>query len=193
MGNNIIEKQYSKSYQTQVVDLILHIQQQEYNIPVTKNDQPDLFAIEDFYQKGNGNFWVALDDQKVVGTISLLDIGNNQVALRKRFVDKEYRGPRYKTAGLLLNNALKWAKNCSINAIYHGTTPQFLAAHRFYAKNGFSSIGLNELPENFPLLNVDKKFICSPFKPMTEKAFIQDEECLFCIGKRNSLVLNVRI
>src|SRR4051812_12944432 len=127
MNNNPIVKQYSNEYLDQVVDLILHIQQQEYNIPITKNDQPDLFTIEDFYQKGNGNFWVAVYDNKIVGTISLLDIGNNQVALRKMFVNKEYRGSKFKTASLLFNNAIKWAKECSIKTVYLGTTPQFLA------------------------------------------------------------------
>ena len=158
MNNCPIVKQYSNEYQAQVVDLILQIQQQEYNIPITKNDQPDLFTIEDFYQKGNGNFWVAIYDDKVVGTISLLDIGNNQVALRKMFVNKEYRGAKFKTASLLLNNAINWAKESSIKTIYLGTTPQFLAAHRFYEKNGFTSIDLKDLPENFPVLHVDKKF-----------------------------------
>jgi hypothetical protein len=40
----------------------------------------------------NGNFWVALYEGKVVGNISLLDIGNQQVALRKMFVEKEFQG-----------------------------------------------------------------------------------------------------
>ena len=158
MENSPIVKQYSNEYQAQVIDLILHIQQQEYNIPITKSDQPDLFTIEDFYQTGNGNFWVAVYNEKVVGTISLLDIGDNQVALRKMFVDKEFRGAKFKTASLLLNTAIKWAKEKSLKAVYLGTTPQFLAAHRFYEKNGFTSIDLNELPGNFPVLQVDKKF-----------------------------------
>lgn len=120
--------------------------------------QPDLFTIEDFYQTGNGNFWVALYDDKIVGTISLLDIGNHQVALRKMFVDKEFRGGKFKTSSLLLNTAIKWAREKSIKDVYLGTTPQFLAAHRFYEKNGFTSIGLKDLPESFPVLQVDKKF-----------------------------------
>ena len=110
MDNSPIVKEYSNEYQAQVLDLILHIQQQEYNIQITKEDQPDLFTIEEFYQTGNGNFWVAICDDKVVGTISLLDIGNHQIALRKMFVDKEYRGAKFKTASLLLNNAIKWAR-----------------------------------------------------------------------------------
>ena len=158
MNNIPIVKEYSIDYQSQVVDLILHIQQQEYNIQITKDDQPDLFTIEDFYQTGKGNFWVALYDDKVVGTISFLDIGNHQVALRKMFVDKEFRGAKFKTASLLLNNAIKWAREKSIKTIYLGTTPQFLAAHRFYEKSGFISIGPEDLPENFPVLHVDKRF-----------------------------------
>ncbi|PEL14211.1 GNAT family N-acetyltransferase [Bacillus sp. AFS017336] len=158
MNSNPIVKEYSNDYQAQVVDLILAIQQQEYNIKITKDDQPDLFTIEEFYQNGNGNFWMSLYGDKVVGTISLLDIGNQEVALRKMFVDKEYRGAKYKTASLLLNNAIKWAEEKSIKAIYLGTTPQFLAAHRFYEKNGFTSLEHTDLPENFPVMKVDKKF-----------------------------------
>lgn len=151
---------YRNEYQNQVVDLILHIQQQEYNIPITKDDQPDLFKIEEFYQSGSGNFWVATNDNKVIGTISLLDIDNHQVALRKMFVKKEFRGATYKTASLLLNTAITWAKDHSVSEIFLGTTPQFLAAHRFYEKNGFISIDHGELPEKFPILQVDKKFYC---------------------------------
>ena len=158
MNNIPILKEYSREFQVQVVDLILHIQQQEYNIQITKEDQPDLFTIEDFYQNGNGNFWVALCEGEIIGTISFLDIGNQQVALRKMFVNKEFRGEKFKTASLLLNNAIKWAREKSIKEIYLGTTLQFLAAHRFYEKNGFISIDLNDLPENFPVLQVDKKF-----------------------------------
>ncbi|MRX73814.1 GNAT family N-acetyltransferase [Bacillus lacus] len=158
MDNNLIVKEYCNEYQAQVVDVILDIQQQEYNIQITKEDQPDLFSIEEFYQTGNGNFWVAICDDKVVGTISLLDIGNHQMALRKMFVDKEYRGAKFKTASTLLNSAMKWAREKSIKEVYLGTTPQFLAAHRFYEKNSFTSISLKDLPENFPVLRVDKKF-----------------------------------
>ncbi|MFC7320031.1 GNAT family N-acetyltransferase [Halobacillus campisalis] len=158
MSNSPIVKQYTNEYQAEVVNLILHIQQKEYNIPITKRDQPDLYTIEDFYQTGKGNFWIAVYNNKVVGTISLLDIGNNQVALRKMFVDQEFRGAMFKTASLLLNKAIKWVEEKSIKTVYLGTTPQFLAAHRFYEKNGFTSIGVNELPENFPLLQVDRKF-----------------------------------
>ncbi len=34
----------------------LHIQQNEFKVPITINEQPDLMDIENFYQK-DGNFW----------------------------------------------------------------------------------------------------------------------------------------
>ena len=53
---------------------------------------------------------------------------------------------------------LNGREKSAIKEVYLGTTPQFLAAHRFYEKNGFISIALKDLPEDFPVLQVDKKF-----------------------------------
>jgi hypothetical protein len=38
------------SYSEPLIDLILTIQQKEFNIPVGIEDQPDLIEIENFYQ-----------------------------------------------------------------------------------------------------------------------------------------------
>lgn len=158
MTEKPVVKEYQLPFQEQVVKLILNIQQDEYNIPITKEDQPDLYTIEDFYQTKNGNFWVALVGDRVVGTISLLDLGDQQVALRKMFVHKDFRGSEFGTARMLLESAVNWAKEKSVTNIFLGTTPQFLAAHRFYEKNGFVQIKPEELPEQFPILEVDKRF-----------------------------------
>ncbi len=149
---------YTEDYQSGVIDLILDIQQNEFHIPITADDQPDLKTIPVFYQKGKGNFWIALDGENVVGTISLLDIGNNQAALRKMFVDKNCRGTSIGTAGKLLKMLLDWAEEKHIREICLGTTPKFLAAHRFYEKTGFTEISKNDLPGKFPIMKVDTKF-----------------------------------
>ncbi|MGF9889284.1 GNAT family N-acetyltransferase [Priestia megaterium] len=158
MSESIIIQPYTIKYQQQVVDLILHIQQQEYQIPITEKDQPDLFEIESFYQQGNGNFWVAVCNERVVGSVALIDTGSRQVALRKMFVVKPYRGASFKTAHRLLHTAIAWAKEQEVERIYLGTTLQYRAAHRFYEKNGFQHIEKEKLPANFPVMNVDKKF-----------------------------------
>ena len=90
-----------------VVDVILPIQQLEFEIPISLEAQPDLQDIPGFYQKGLGNFWVALDGGKVVGTVALVDIGNHQVALRKMFVSAAYRGPEHGVARRLLDTLLQ--------------------------------------------------------------------------------------
>ncbi|QJQ01417.1 N-acetyltransferase [Herbaspirillum rubrisubalbicans Os34] len=141
-----------------VVDLILPIQQQEFDIPITLEGQPDLKDIAGFYQKGLGNFWVALDAGKVVGSISLLDIGNQQVALRKMFVAASHRGKEHGTAVRLLEGALAWAREQGVRQVFLGTTAKFLAAHRFYEKNGFRLIEKSDLPAAFPVMVVDTRF-----------------------------------
>ena len=83
---------YTEKYKADIAALILNIQNNEFNVPVTLADQPDLLDIENFYLKGKGNFWVAVEDEKLIGTIALIDIDNGQAALRKMFVHKDYRG-----------------------------------------------------------------------------------------------------
>lgn len=149
---------FSPEHAAGVVDVILPIQQQEFEIPITLAGQPDLNDIPGFYQKGNGNFWVALADAKVVGTVSLLDIGNRQVALRKMFVAASHRGKEHGTARRLLDGAVAWAKERGVAQIYLGTTAKFLAAHRFYEKNGFRLVEQAGLPPAFPVMAVDTRF-----------------------------------
>ncbi|NUU03476.1 GNAT family N-acetyltransferase [Herbaspirillum robiniae] len=149
---------FSPEHAAGVVDVILPIQQQEFEIPITLEGQPDLNNIPGFYQKGNGNFWVALDGGRVVGTVSLLDIGNGQVALRKMFVAASHRGKEHGTASRLLEGAIGWAREKGVTQIYLGTTAKFLAAHRFYEKNGFRLVEKTELPQAFPVMVVDTRF-----------------------------------
>jgi N-acetylglutamate synthase-like GNAT family acetyltransferase len=149
---------FSEPYLSGIVDVILPIQQSEFNIPITLEAQPDLLDIPGFYQRGKGNFWVALHGSEVVGTIALLDIGGGQGALRKMFVKEKFRGSMQGVARRLLRVLLNWCRRHDIDELYLGTTSKFLAAHRFYEKNGFSEIMQSGLPESFPVMSVDTKF-----------------------------------
>ncbi|WP_251358618.1 GNAT family N-acetyltransferase [Kangiella sp. TOML190] len=149
---------FSDEYKEQVIELIVSIQQKEFDIPIGAEEQPDLEKVQTFYQQRNGNFWLALINKQVVGTVALLDIGNNQAALRKMFVHAEFRGPNYGIAKALLARLLNWSEEKEINEIYLGTTSKFLAAHRFYEKNNFQETSKSELPKSFPVMQVDTKF-----------------------------------
>lgn len=151
--------QYQPTYQQLIIDLILDIQQNEFNVPVTLEDQPDLLIIPDFYCQNAGNFWVATTSKgQLVGTIALIDIGDGRGALRKMFVHRDFRGKELGVASLLLNTLLAYCRTYRIEAIYLGTNPRLQAAMRFYEKNGFVELPKETLPPQFPLMAVDSIF-----------------------------------
>ncbi|KKZ87439.1 N-acetyltransferase [Rhizobium phaseoli] len=141
-----------------VLSVILPIQREEFGIDITADAQPDLRVIPDFYQSGKGQFWVAVKDDIIIGTVGLKDIGNNQAALRKMFVAAEVRGREHGVAALLLDRLFAHARDVGLTDIFLGTTDKFVAAHRFYEKNGFTEIAKSALPRTFPLMAVDSKF-----------------------------------
>ncbi|MBY0572065.1 MAG: GNAT family N-acetyltransferase [Undibacterium sp.] len=149
---------YRSSDQDSVVGLILPIQQEEFGVKISLEDQPDLLEVEEFYQQGIGQFWVAMEAEEVIGCIALKEIGQGQAALRKMFVKAAYRGKERQVAQRLLENLLAWAREKEVTEIFLGTTAQYLAAHRFYEKNGFQEIAKTSLPNQFPLVLVDTKF-----------------------------------
>lgn len=154
----MIIEPYRDKWQDPVLNLILHIQRDEFGVPVTAEDQPDLKSIPDFYMRGAGNFWVALDQDNIVGTIALLDIGDRTVALRKMFVAATHRGKAHNVAAALLQSAIDACRANDVRDIYLGTTEHFLAAHRFYEKNSFTEVPKESLPASFPRMRVDTKF-----------------------------------
>lgn len=150
--------EYKDEFKNDIMKMILNIQQKEYNLPITANDQLDLANIKTFYQQDYGNFWVGVDNGLVIGTIAIKNIGNGNAMLRKMFVKKEYRGSDIGLSKKLLSLLINWASEKNFSRIFLGTTPQFLAAHKFYEKNGFKEINKEALPINFPIMEVDKKF-----------------------------------
>jgi N-acetylglutamate synthase-like GNAT family acetyltransferase len=149
---------YRPDCQDDILGLIVNIQRVEFGIPITAEDQPDLKEIPGFYQTGDGNFWVATKGNKVIGTISIKDIGRKDCALRKMFVHADYRGPKHQIAKRLLHTLIAWCRQRGVKNIYLGTTSRYLAAHRFYEKNGFVEIAKDRLPDTFPVMKVDTKF-----------------------------------
>jgi GNAT superfamily N-acetyltransferase len=155
---NVRIETYSKKHQHAVGQLIISIQRDEFEVPITLEDQPDLKNIETFYQTANGNFWVALLNDNVIGTIALIDIGNQQVALRKMFVSKLFRGKPHNTGQLLMDEAFRWMVSKNVKEVILGTLDKFIAAQRFYRRNGFFEIAKENLPPNFPRMTLDNMF-----------------------------------
>lgn len=141
-----------------IIGLIVPIQAEEFGVPITAADQPDLYDIPGFYLPGAGGFWVARDGDAVVGTIALKQFGGDQGALRKMFVAPDYRGAPHRLGQVLLDTLIDHARARGLRRILLGTTEAFLAAHRFYERNGFVRITKDALPPDFPLAPVDTRF-----------------------------------
>jgi GNAT superfamily N-acetyltransferase len=142
------------TYADKIIGLILPIQQQEFNVPVTAADQPDLLDIETHYHKSGGGFWGVVDGDRLIGTIGLIAIGNGAGVIRKMFVRKEYRGREHGIGQQLLDRVIAAGRS----DLYLGTVEQLRAAMRFYERNGFARIAPENLPADFPRMAVDNVF-----------------------------------
>ncbi|MET3878568.1 GNAT family N-acetyltransferase [Chitinophaga sp. OAE865] len=145
-------------YCQQIIDIILPIQQKEFNVPVTIEDQPDLFDIETNYHNTGGGFWGGFVNGELAGTIALISIGHNAGAIRKMFVKKEFRGKDTGIGQQLLEELISYCRSAGIKDLYLGTVDKLAAARRFYERNHFKEIRKTDLPSYFPLMNADNVF-----------------------------------
>jgi|TARA_R110002124_G_scaffold55368_1_gene156639 putative acetyltransferase len=150
---------FETKYQEKLIKLILDIQQIEFNISITKEQQPDLQAIDTFYRKNGGEFWLAIDsNDDVVGSIALINIGNGNGVIRKMFVKQAYRGKDYGIAQKLFEMLLCYCKMNAFNYLYLGTVNILAAAITFYKRNQWIEIQKSDLPLEFPLMIQDNIF-----------------------------------
>jgi GNAT superfamily N-acetyltransferase len=141
-----------------VIELVLSIQRGEFGLPITLADQPDLDDVGAFYGRERGGFWVAREGPRLIGTVGLLDHGEEGAALRKMFVAADRRGGQHGVATALFGSLLDHAKNRGLRCIRLGTRPEMHAAHRFYEKHGFARIEAEALPASFPRMPLDSLF-----------------------------------
>jgi GNAT superfamily N-acetyltransferase len=142
-----------------VARLVVAIQRAEFGVPITYEQQPDLQDPIAFFCRDGGGFWTAKTDAgDVVGTIGLTVFAPGQGALRKMFVRADYRGRAYGVAQALLDTLLSHARAANLANVWLGTTEFFMAAHRFYAKNGFEELDEKQLPSGFPRMKPDTRF-----------------------------------
>ena len=148
----------------QILNLILPIQQLEFNVSLTREAQPDLLAIEACYHQAGGGFWGARADGELVGTIALLAIGHQAGAVRKMFVKKEYRGKNLGIAQLLLDTLLADCRAKGITDVYLSTVDVLKAAQRFYERNNFERQRSEQMPPYFPRMAVDNVYYHLPLQ-----------------------------
>lgn len=154
----IIIKPLNNRFAEQAIRLILNIQQNEFNIPITIEDQPDLRSIESAYFAAGGHFWGAFCAGELVGTIGLIKFDTHSGAIRKMFVKSDFRGKAFGVGQRLLDTLMAYCHNAGIDRLYLGTVSTLQAAKRFYERNQFAIIKKDGLPSKFPVMGADDTF-----------------------------------
>jgi len=118
---------------------------------------PSSPKMEVLYQLTGHQYWVALADCKVVGTVGVI-LAGEYALLKSLFLAKEYRGSRLGVASRLTQIATKTAIAAGCRKMFLGTMAQFEAAQRFYEKEGYQRVSIDDLPPAFPHNDFDVVF-----------------------------------
>ena len=138
---------YQEKYRQQVIDLILHIQNDEAKINLSLDEQPDLLDIPTCYEKDGGEFWLAVEDDTVIGTLALMNKGNGNAVLKKGFVRADYR--KRGILGKLYATLLTFANEQELTTFVFDTPSVATNCHSFFEKHGYRRIKKEELPFSY--------------------------------------------
>ena len=140
---------FKSNYTQDVIDLVLHFQNDGTRPPVTVNDQPDLLNIEESYINAGGDFWIATDDGRLIGSIGIMPCSEDIAVLKKFFVYENYQGEPFHLGQKLYASLLSFAKENGFKTILLDTPRNTARAHKFYEKAGFKKVNEYELPMTF--------------------------------------------
>lgn len=125
---------YSSKYKKEVINLILGIWEGEFNYRNIK--RPDIYDITNAYQKDKeSNFWVAILDKRLVGTIGLQKHSENTGYIRRMAVAKNMR--RKGIGEKLLETLIQFAQKSGYKELCAGLVKENTIAIKFYKKHGF--------------------------------------------------------
>lgn len=145
----IAMSQFEESYTKDVIEIVLHFQNDGTRPLVTVDDQPDLLNIVEAYIEKGGNFWIAKDCEKLIGTIGIMPYSQDIAVLKKFFVYEEYQGKPYHIGRKLYSELLSFVKEKGFKTILLDTPSNTERAHRFYEKAGFQKVLEEDLPIQF--------------------------------------------
>lgn len=141
--------QFEDKYTSDVIDLVLHFQNDGTRPTVTVDDQPDLLNITDLYINAGGNFWIATENGRLAGTIGIMPCNDEVAILKKFFVYEKYQSEPHHLGRRLFSYFLEFAKQKGYKTILLDTPYNTVRAHKFYEKAGFQKVTEDKLPVKF--------------------------------------------
>lgn len=128
--------EYEDKYKEAVIDLWIQICIEEFGFEAWKNDIENM--DNDTFYKDNGKFLLAVENDNVIGSISLKNEGDGKGFLKSFYVKKEYRANKI---GLkLMEEMVQGALNLGYAELVLETYELMESAIRFYEKYGFKRI-----------------------------------------------------
>lgn len=134
---NICIEEYQSKDQKEAKEFIVDIWKEFGFIYIKKYDY-DLDDPEVFYVKPGGAFYLLKDEEKIIGTIGVINKGVKIAEFKRFYVDKDYRGKGYGTK--LFNYALDFCKNSRFEKVEFETDKELKKGHEFYKKKGFKIV-----------------------------------------------------
>ncbi len=137
---------YRDSDQSAVIELVLRIQNDEFQLGITLSDQPDLSHINASYRDKGGGFWVAEKAGAIVGCVGLMALSPEIGVLKKFFVAQAFRGHEKGISSALFSALISFAPTRGLKSIVLDTPSVATRSHAFYRRAGFRPISKDELP-----------------------------------------------
>lgn len=133
-----IEKQDNKEIQKIIKDIL---KEHKLNLPGTAYYDPQLGTLYEHYKEiPNGEYWVILEEDKVIGGVGIGPFGEfKEVAeLQKYYLKKEYQGLGY--GRLLYDKAFNFVQTQNYSKLYLETSDLLGDANQIYQHLGFQSL-----------------------------------------------------
>ncbi len=102
----------------------------------------DLEDPKKHYIDRGGMFFVLKDDGKIVGTVAIINKGNNIAELKRLYVNKEDQGKGL--GSKLFDAVITYCKEHGFIKLEFETNKKFTKAHVLYQKRGFKTINEDE-------------------------------------------------
>lgn len=136
---------YSNLYKEELYDFIFAIMiadvKKEPN--ALKKELIDLNNIEEYYK---GNFWIAIDNRKIIGSIGLL-VNSSIGEIKRLYISSDYR--RKGIGTLLYHHLEQTAKNMKIKELQLSAGINLENAHNFYKKMGYTRYGISDSDNSY--------------------------------------------
>ncbi len=111
------------------------------DLPGTAYFDPQLSALYEHYKEiPNGEYWVLLADDKVIGGVGIGPFGNYEdiAELQKYYIKEDYQGLGY--GRLLFEQADSFARTHNYSKLYLETSDRLGDANRIYKHLGFKPL-----------------------------------------------------